>query len=215
MIRLSATAVQVAASSAIAWAGCAIAQDAAKPDAAKGQGVASQVCAACHSADGNSAAAANPKLAGQGYDYLHKQLQNFKPQGGKKAERENPVMAGMVANLSAADMKNLAAYYAGQKLKPAKATNKELAALGQKIYRGGSAASGVPACAGCHGPTGAGIPSQYPRIAGQFAEYLEAQLKAFRAGARSNDPNSMMRGVAVRMNDREIQAVAEYVAGLR
>ena len=215
MIRLSATAVQVAASSAIAWAGCAIAQDAAKPDTAKGQGVASQVCAACHSADGNSAAAANPKLAGQGYDYLHKQLQNFKPQGGKKAERENAVMAGMVTNLSAADMKNLAAYYAGQKLKPAKATDKELAALGQKIYRGGNAASGVPACAGCHGPTGAGIPAQYPRIAGQFAEYVEAQLRAFRGGRRANDPNGMMRGVAVRMNDREIQAVAEYVAGLR
>jgi cytochrome c553 len=124
-------------------------------------------------------------------------------------------MAGMVANLSTADMKNLAAYYAGQKLKPAKATDKELAALGQRIYRGGSAAAGVPACSGCHGPTGAGIPAQYPRIAGQFAEYVEAQLKAFRAGARTNDPNGMMRGVAVRLNDREIKALAEYVAGLR
>ena len=219
MIRQSATAVCAAAlcatSCAILWSGCAIAQDAAKPDAAKGQGVASQVCAACHAADGNSVAAANPKLAGQGYDYLHKQLQNFKPQAGKKAERDNPVMAGMVANLSTADLKNVAAFYAGQKLKPAKATDKDLAALGQKIYRGGNAASGVPACAGCHGPTGAGIPAQYPRIAGQFVEYLEAQLKAFRAGTRANDPNGMMRGVAVRMNDREIQAVAEYVAGLR
>ena len=100
-------------------------------------------------------------------------------------------------------------------MKPAKATDKDLAALGQKIYRGGSAASGVPACAGCHGPTGAGIPAQYPRISGQFREYLEAQLKAFRAGTRTNDPNGMLRGVAARMNDREIQAVAEYVAGLR
>jgi cytochrome c553 len=191
------------------------AQEAAKPDAGKGQSVASQVCSACHAADGNGIGAANPKLAGQNFDYLHKQLQNFKPQGGKKAERDNPVMAGMVANLSLADMKNVAAYYSGQKLKPAKATDKELAALGQKIYRGGVSASGIPACAGCHGPAGAGIPAQYPRIAGQFAEYVEEQLKAFRAGTRTNDPNGMMRGVAVRLNDREIKAVAQYVAGLR
>ena len=93
--------------------------------------------------------------------------------------------------------------------------DKELAALGQKIYRGGNAATTVAACAGCHGPSGAGMPAQYPRISGQFAEYVEVQLKAFRSGARANDPNGMMRGVAARMTDREIQAVAEYVAGLR
>ena len=215
MIRLLAVAASAAASWAVLWSGIAAAQGAAKPDVAKGQGIATQVCAACHAADGNSMAAANPKLAGQSYDYLHKQLVNFKPQAGKKAERDNAVMAGMIANLSAADLKDVAAYYASQKLKPAKATNKELAALGQRIYRGGNAASGMPACAGCHGPTGAGIPAQYPRIAGQFAEYIEAQLRAFRGGRRANDPNGMMRGVAVRMNDREIQAVAEYVAGLR
>ena len=201
--------------SAVLWSGTGAAQSAAKPDAAKGQSIAGQVCAACHAADGNSPAAANPKLAGQFYDYLHKQLANFKPQAGKKAARDNAVMAGMVANLSAADMQNVAAYYASQKLKPAAAKDKDLAALGQKIYRGGNAASGVAACAGCHGPSGAGIPAQYPRISGQFAEYVEAQLKAFRAGTRTNDPNGMMRGVAVRMSDREIQAVAEYVAGLR
>ena len=210
MMRLLATAAV-----AVLGSGLAFAQGAAKPDAAKGQAIATQVCAACHAADGNSAAAANPKLAGQLYDYLHKQLANFKPQAGKKAERDNPVMAGMVAGLSDADMKSVAVFYASQKLKPAKATNKELAALGQKIYRAGNAASGMPACAGCHGPTGAGVPSQYPRIAGQFSEYVEAQLKGFRAGTRTNDPNGMMRGIAVRMNDREIQAVAEYVAGLR
>ena len=138
------------------WAAGAIAEDAksgtakpgAKPDAAKGQTIASQVCAACHAADGNSIGPANPKLAGQGYDYLHKQLLNFKPQGGKKAERENAVMLGMVANLSGADMQNVAAYFSGQKLKPAKATDKDLAALGQKLYRGGNAATGVAACAG-------------------------------------------------------------------
>ena len=211
MIRLLASV----ASAAALWSGTVAAQDAAKPDPAKGKNIASQVCAACHAADGNSAAAANPKLAGQGYDYLHKQLVNFQAQGGRKAERDNAVMAGMTANLSPADMKNIAAYYASQKLIPASAKDKELASLGQKIYRGGNAASGVAACAGCHGPTGMGIPSQYPRISGQFAEYVELQLKAFRAGTRANDPNGMMRGVAVRMSDREIQAVAEYVAGLR
>jgi cytochrome c553 len=132
-------------------------------------------------------------------------------------------MAGMVAPLSEADMKNVAAYYASQKLKPAAAKDKELASLGQKLYRGGNAATGVAACSGCHGPAGAGVPAQYPRIAGQYSEYVEAQLKAFRlgaaeprgAGARVNDPNGMMRGVAARMTDREIQAVSDYVAGLR
>ncbi len=215
MIRLLAYAASAAVASAALWSGFAAAQGAAKPDVARGQSIATQVCAACHAADGNSAAAANPKLAGQIYDYLHKQLVNFKPQSGKKAERDNPVMAGMVAGLSEADMKGVAAYYASQKLKPAAAKDKELAALGQKIYRGGNATSGMPACAGCHGPTGAGMPAQYPRIAGQFAEYVETQLRAFRGGRRANDPNGMMRSVAVRLNDREILAVAEYVAGLR
>ncbi len=191
------------------------AQAPGKPDPAKGQAIASQICAACHAADGNSQIAANPKLAGQFYEYLHKQLTNFKPQGAKKAERENAVMAGMVAPLSAADMQDVAAYFAAQKLKPAAAKDKELASLGQKIYRGGNLATGVAACAGCHGPTGAGMPAQFPRIAGQFAEYVEAQLKAFRSGARANDPNGMMRGVVARMTDKEIQAVSEYVAGLR
>ena len=215
MVRLSATAALTAASLALLWAGCGAAQDVAKPDAAKGQPIAAQVCAACHAADGNSQMAANPKLAGQFYEYLHKQLLNFKPQGGKKADRDNAVMAGMIANLSPADLKDVSAYYASQKLKPATARDKDLAALGQKFYRGGNAATGVAACAGCHGPAGAGMPAQYPRIAGQFPEYIEAQLKAFRGGARANDANGMMRGVAARMTDREIQAVSEYVAGLR
>jgi cytochrome c553 len=173
------------------------------------------VCAACHAADGNSVAPANPKIAGQFVEYLDKQLHDFKAQGGKKASRESAVMAGMVANLSEADMKGLAAHYAQQKLKPAVAGDKDLAALGQKIWRGGNVASGVPACAGCHGPAGAGLPGQYPRLAGQYAEYLAAQLKLFREGGRANDPNGAMRGVAARLSDREIQAVAEYAAGLR
>ena len=193
----------------------AMAQPAAKPDAAKGQQIATQVCVACHAADGNSPAAANPKLAGQFSDYLRKQLANFKVQPGKKAERENAVMAGMVANLSEDDMRNVAAYYASQKLKPEAAKSKELAARGQKLYRGGNTANGVAACAGCHGPDGAGIPGQYPRLSGQFAAYLEAQLVAFKSGARANDPNGMMRAVAARMNEAEVKAVAEYASGLR
>jgi cytochrome c553 len=124
-------------------------------------------------------------------------------------------MNGMVANLSAADMQNLAAYFSGQKLKPAAATDKDLATLGQKVWRGGNAQTGVPACAGCHGPTGAGIPAEFPRVAGQYAEYVATQLRSFKDGARANDPNGMMRGVAGRMSEREIKAVAEYAAGLR
>lgn len=187
----------------------------AKPDAAKGQSIASQVCAACHAADGNSVAPANPKLAGQIPEYVRKQLSNFKPRGDKKAERENPVMAGMVANLSESDMRDVAAYYARQKLKPAAARSKELAAAGQKLYRGGNAATGVPACSGCHGPDGSGMPSQYPSVAGQYAEYIEQQLKSFKSGERANDPNRMMRGVAERLSEKEIKAVSEYIAGLR
>ena len=210
MIRLLATAAFCV------WAGAALAQGAAaKPDAAKGKEVADKICVACHGADGNSPAPANPKLAGQFPEYLYKQLTNFKPKQGKKAERENPVMAGMVAPLSDADMQNVAAHYASQKLIPAKASNRDLAALGQKIYRGGNLATGVAACAGCHGPNGAGMPSQYPRLSGQYAEYIDAQLKLFRSGARANDANGMMRAVAARMTDKEIQAVAEYAAGLR
>lgn len=184
-------------------------------DLAKAQGIANQVCAACHAADGNSTAAANPKIAGQFPEYLHKQLVDFKAQAGKKPARESAVMMGMVANLSESDMKGLAAFYAGQTFRPSAATDKNLVALGQKLWRGGNAASGVPACAGCHGPSGAGIPAQYPRLAGQFAEYIAGQLKAFKEGARANDPNGMMRGVAARMTEREIRAVAEYAAGLR
>jgi cytochrome c553 len=197
------------------WAAPAVAQNAAKPDLAQGEQFAKQVCVACHAADGNSVAPANPKLAAQHANYLYKQLTNFKAQGGKKAARESALMTAMVANLSDADMRALAAYYASQKLKPAAASDKDLAALGQKIWRGGIAGKSVAACAGCHGPGGAGIPGQYPRLAGQFAEYVGAQLKLFRAGGRANDPNGMMRGVAARMSDDEIKAVAEYAAGLR
>lgn len=197
--------------SALVFSVCAVQAQ----DAARAQQIASQVCAACHGADGNSVAATNPKIAGQIPEYLHKQLVNFKTQGDKKPMRESAIMTPMVGNLSESDIKSLAAYYASQALKPSVATDKELAALGQKIWRGGNEATGVPACAGCHGPAGAGIPAQYPRLAGQFSEYIATQLRLFRDGARANDPNGMMRGVAARMTEREIRAVSEYAAGLR
>jgi cytochrome c553 len=191
------------------------AQAEAKADPAKAQGIASQVCAACHAADGNSIAPANPKIAGQFPEYLHKQLVDFKAKPGAKPARENAIMNGMVANLSESDMRNLAAYFSGQKLKPALAGDKDLAAAGQKLWRGGNAEKNVPACSGCHGPSGAGIPGEFPRVGGQYAEYIATQLKSFRDGARANDPNGVMRGVAARMNERDIRAVAEYAAGLR
>jgi cytochrome c553 len=197
------------------WAAPAAAQGTAKPDLATGERIAKQVCAACHGADGNSVAAVNPKLAGQFAPYLHKQLQNFKTQGDKKAARENAVMAGMVSGLSDADLLAVSAYYAAQTLRPAAARDKDLAARGQKLWRGGNVEKGIAACAGCHGPDGAGIPGVYPRLSGQFAEYVDAQLKLFRSGARANDPGGMMRGVAARLTDEEIKAVAEYAAGLR
>ncbi len=209
MKRIMALAAMLSAVAAVA------AEAPFKGDAAKAQGMVNQVCAACHAADGNSQIAVNPKLAGQIPEYLYKELTNFKPAAGKKAERDNPVMAGMVASLSPEDMRNLAAYFAGQTAKPGTAKSKDLVALGQKIYRGGIVGKSVAACASCHGPSGAGMPAQYPRLSGQHAEYVESQLKAFRTGERANDANSAMRGVAGKLSDREIQAVSDYIAGLR
>lgn len=191
------------------------AQGVVKGDPAKAQSIVTQVCAACHAADGNSAIPANPSLAGQHPEYTYKQLRNFKSQGGKPAERNNGVMAGMVANLSEDDMKNLAAYFAVQKPKSRAAKDAALVKQGELIYRGGVAAKGIAACASCHAPNGAGMPAQFPRVAGQHAEYTAAQLKAFRVGQRANDPAQMMRMVAAKMSDQEIAAVSEYIAGLR
>lgn len=181
---------------------------AAKPDAAKGQTIAANVCGACHASDGSRGAPANPILQGQHPEYLVKQLTEF-----KAGKRDNAIMKGFAATLSDEDMRNVAAFYAGKTAKPGFAKNKDLVALGEKIYRGGIADRNVPACSGCHSPTGAGIPSQYPRLAGQHAEYTEAQLLAFRSGVRQN--NAQMTGVAAKMNDREIKAVADYIAGLQ
>jgi cytochrome c553 len=181
---------------------------AAKPDAARGQAISTQVCAACHTNDGSRGSPANPILQGQHPEYLVKQLQDF-----KAGHRDSAVMKAFASALSEADMKNVAAFYSGKQAKPGFAKHKDSVALGESIWRGGIAGREVPACAGCHGPTGAGIPSQYPRLGGQHADYVEAQLMAFRGGARKNSPP--MADVAAKMNDREIKAVADYVAGLR
>lgn len=166
------------------------------------------VCAACHGADGNSAIALNPKLAGQHPEYTLKQLNNF-----KEGKRANPVMAPMVANLSADEMKDLATYFAAQKQTLGKAKSNGAGSLGEKIYRGGIAATSVPACASCHGVNGAGIPKQFPRVAGQHADYALAQMRAFRLGERANAP--MMMVIAAKMTDAEMIAVADYMQGLR
>ncbi len=180
----------------------------AKPDVAKGEASYTAVCAACHGADGNSGSPANPKLAQQHPDYSVKQLQEFK--SGKRA---NAIMSGMVAALSEDDMKNIAAYVGSKKSQSNFAKDKDLVVLGERIYRGGIADRQVPACSGCHAPNGAGIPAQYPRLSGQHADYTAAQLTAFRDGVRKN--SAQMTGVSAKMNDREIKAVSDYIAGLR
>jgi cytochrome c553 len=181
---------------------------AAKPDLAKGEASFGAVCAACHAADGNSTTPVNPKLAQQHPEYLVKQLQEFK--AGKRA---NAVMSGMVAALSDDDMRNIAYWLASKQAKAGFAKDKDTVALGERIYRGGIADRQIAACAGCHSPNGAGIPAQYPRLSGQHADYTTAQLTAFRDGVRKN--SVQMMGVAAKMNDREIKAVADYISGLR
>lgn len=203
-------------------AGVANAADAAKAPAAKTEAakpaaqaeapkdaatIATTVCAACHNADGNSVITVNPRLAGQHPEYITKQLNNF-----KSGDRANPVMGAMAASLSADDMVKLGVYFGGQKPKSSNAKENGPGSLGEKIYKGGVAAKGLPACASCHGPTGAGIPVQFPRLAGQHADYTVVQLKAFRSGERANAP--MMKVIAGKMSDQDIAAVADYIQGL-
>ena len=166
------------------------------------------MCVACHGAGGNSGIAANPKLAQQHPEYIVKQLQEF-----KAGKRKNAVMQPMAAQLTDADMRNIAWYVAGNKAKEGFARDKAQVALGEKIYRGGIADRQIAACQGCHSPNGAGIPAQYPRLSGQHADYTAAQLTAFREGGRTNSPQ--MTQIAAKLNDREIRAVADYIAGLR
>ncbi|AGG32654.1 Cytochrome c class I [beta proteobacterium CB] len=164
-------------------------------------------CLTCHGPKGQSATPAWPKLAGQHAAYIAKQLKNY-----KDGTRANPIMMGMAATLTEQDMNNISAYLASQPASQGLAQNKDTIELGQSIYRGGIAAKGVPACAACHSPTGAGIPSQYPRMGGQWAEYNAAQLLAFREGTRKN--STQMTTIATKLSDQEMKAVADYMAGL-
>lgn len=179
-----------------------------KVDLAKGAQSYAAICVACHGADGNSSVPLQPNLAQQHPEYFHKQMMEF-----KSGARQDPIMQGFAAAVSEEDSRNIAAWLATQKAKPGFAKEKELVMLGERIYRGGIAERHIPACAGCHSPNGAGIPSQYPRLSGQHADYTVKQMVAFRDGTRAN--NAVMHGVAARMNDREIKAVSDYVAGLR
>ena len=170
----------------------------------------SATCAACHNADGNSANPEYPKLAGLGAGYLFKQLQEY-----KDGTRPNAIMLGMSAALSEQDMLDLAAFYASQTITRG-AADPELAPLGQATFLGGNLSSGVSACMACHGPAGAGNPAaRFPALAGQHAQYTEAQLKAFRSMERANDAGQMMRNIAARMTDAEIKAVSSYIQGLQ
>lgn len=192
--------------SAVAFASEAAAP-AVKPDLAKGASTSAQVCAACHTADGSRGSPANPILQGQHAEYLVKQLSEF-----KSGKRVNAIMTGIASTLSDDDMKNVAAFYASKVAKPGSGKSKDLTSLGEKIYKGGIADRQIAACAGCHSPTGAGMPAQYPRIGGQHGDYVEAQLTAYRAGTRAN--NTTMLSIAAKMNDKEIKAVSDYIAGL-
>lgn len=200
---------------ALGWAGGAFAAD-AKPtgDAAAGE-AQTAICAACHGADGNSIAPF-PKLAGQGEKYLYKQLQDI-----RDGAREVPTMVGQLDNKSNQDLADIAAYYAAQ-TRSGGHTDPELLELGQQVYRGGVAGRKVAACTACHSPTGQGNdPAGYPSLAGQHAQYVADQLRAYRKGyedpaGRTNDgDNKIMRTNAFGLSDLEIEAVASYVAGLK
>lgn len=184
------------------------AKAAAKPDLVKGAASYEAICLACHGVDGNSGAPVNPKLSQQHPEYLIKQLQEF-----KSGKRNNAIMKGFASTLSDDDMRNISYWAASKSAKPGFAKDKESVALGEKIYRGGISDRQIPACASCHSPNGAGLPAQYPRLSGQHAEYTVAQLSAFRDGVRKN--NLQMTQVSAKLNDREIKAVSDYIAGLR
>jgi len=195
---------------ALVYAGTALAASpapAARPDMARGQQIATTVCAACHGADGVGTAPANPHLAAQHREYIAAQLAAF-----KSGARPSPIMQGMAAGLSPEDMLAVGAYYQSQKPVQGMARDKALAARGQRIWRGGIKPLGVPACAGCHGAAGGGIPAQYPRLAGQQPELTLEWLKAYATGAR---PSGVMGPVAAKLSENDMKAVSEYIAGLR
>ena len=200
-----------------AWPAAALAQNPpAKPDLAKAQGIVKEVCSACHGPDGNSATSVNPSLAGMPAQYITLQLMHF-----KAGTRVNPVMQGMAATLSPDDMRALGIFFSAQKPKGLAAKDASLLTAGQSLYRGGDGGAGVPACAACHSPDGSGVPKNYPRLAGQYAEYTYAQLKAFKSGERGADKDGkdvngrIMATIAGKMTDAQMKAVAEYTSGLR
>ncbi|MFK7891952.1 MAG: cytochrome c [Granulosicoccus sp.] len=186
----------------------AMANGLAEGDASAGEAKAA-VCAACHGADGKAIQPAYPNLAGQHAAYLAKQLTDY-----RDGNRVNALMSGQAANLSDQDILDLAAYYAAMPKIENVATEENLT-LGMDIYRGGITSAGVAACSACHGPDGMGNPTAaWPVVSGQNAQYTADQLRYFRSGERANDANAMMRGVSKRMTDEEIDAVANYIAGL-
>ncbi len=188
----------------------------AKADIAKGEALYANgdaarnipSCLSCHGTAGNSTIVQNPRLAGQHEAYINKQLHDF-----KGPDRVQAIMSTYAKAMSEEQMKNVAAYLETQAPKQGAAKNKDIVKLGQKIYRGGIDDKHIPACAGCHSPTGAGMPVQYPRIAGQHQDYTIAQLGNFRAGTRKNSPQ--MAKIAKNMSDEEVKAVADYIAGLK
>ena len=189
-----------------ALAAAAPGHDLPKPDLERGRQIATTVCAACHGANG-VATAPNPNLAGQDGEYIHRQLAAF-----KSGARVNPIMQGMAAGLSPEDMVSVGAYFARQKPAQLAARDKALADRGQKVWRAGVKSTMVPACAGCHGAAGRGIPAQFPALAGQNPDLVYGWLKAFASGER---PHETMTRVAAKMTDADMKAVAEYAAGLR
>jgi cytochrome c553 len=188
-------------------AAAAAPSQAAKPDLERGKQLATSVCAACHGADGRGTAPTNPHLAAQHGAYIAAQLAAF-----KSGARPSPIMQGMAAGLTPEDMHSVGAYYEGQKAVESLARDKALAMRGQEIWRGGVRASGVNACAGCHGASGHGIPAQNPRLAGQWSDLTLGWLKAFSTGGR---PHPVMGPLAAKLNENDMKALAEYISGLR
>lgn len=208
MLLLAALAGTLSVTAALAPAG--------QPDLDRAQTIAKDVCSACHGADGNSATPVNPSIAGQPAQYITLQLSHF-----KSGLRANPVMQAMAATLQPDEIAALGVYFSRQKSKGLAAKDAALVTAGQKLFRGGDATTGIPACAACHAPNGAGVAKNYPRLAGQYADYTYAQLKAFKAGERGADKDgkdvngAIMVAVAGRMSDAQMKAIAEYASGLR
>lgn len=219
MLRITAAAILLATSNV------AFSADTEPADPAKAQQYVETVCIACHGTDGNGMDPENPitmypLIAGQSQEYILKQLNEFymdpTADPPKPAIREEPNMQAMLMAVPPADFKHLAAYFSQQKIKHSKATaDEETLALGKKLWKFGDMKKGIPACTGCHGPTGHGMPAQFPALAGQYPEYLELQLNNFRQGLRANDSGQMMRMTAEKMSEKEIKAVSQYAASLR